>query len=106
METGSDSGARSVLLAVVLDVTTKAAAVRSCRGRPFRCRSGRALLHLNPGVAFGMAGAWGGFWGSAGSASCCFSYTWISVARAGRDRRLAPLAGGLSNALERLLLAE
>ena len=47
------------LLAVVLDVTTKAAARSLLSGASVPLPFGARLsLHLNPGVAFGMAGAW------------------------------------------------
>ena len=55
------------LLAVVLDVTTKAAARSLLAGAAVPLPFGARLsLHLNPGVAFGMAGAWGGLLGLGG----------------------------------------
>ena len=94
------------LLAVVLDVTTKAAARSLLAGAAVPLPFGARLsLHLNPGVAFGMAGAWGWLLGLGGIGILLFLTTMDPPAREPGGIGVALLwAGGLSNAVERVLL--
>lgn len=94
------------LLAVVLDVTTKAAARSLLPGASIPLPFGARLsLHLNPGVAFGMAGAWGWLLGLGGIGILLFLTYVDPPAREPGGIGVSLLwAGGLSNALERLLL--
>ena len=94
------------LFAVVLDVTTKAGARALLAGTAVALPFGARLsLHLNPGVAFGMAGAWGWLLGLGGVGILLFlTYVDAPAREPGRTGILLLWAGGLSNALERLLL--
>ena len=94
------------LFAVVLDVTTKAAARALLAGTAVPLPFGARLsLHLNPGVAFGMAGAWGWLLGLGGIGILLFLTTMDPPAREPGGIGVALLwAGGLSNAVERVLL--
>lgn len=94
------------LFAVVLDVATKAAARALLAGTAVPLPFGARLsLHLNPGVAFGMAGAWGWLLGLGGIGLLLFlTYMDPPVREPGGTGVSLLWAGGLSNAMERLLL--
>ncbi len=94
------------LIAAVLDVATKAAARALLAGATLQLPFGARLsLHINPGVAFGMAGAWGWLLGLGGIGILLFlTYMDPPVQEPGGTGISLLWAGGLSNALERLFL--
>ncbi len=94
------------VFAVVFDAVAKAAAWAFLSGTTVSLPFGAFLrLHANPGVAFGMAGSWGGALGVVGVAILLYlTYVVPLRGRAGRYGLALLWAGGLSNAVERLAL--